>query len=69
MERDGPNESWRRIERLILESGLTAYEIAKRTGIKEASFSQWKAGVHAPCARSLVKLARFFRVPVDQLVG
>lgn len=48
--------------------GLTDYRIAKDTGIDPATFSNWKSGKSSPKLPKLLLLARYFGVPLDDLV-
>lgn len=54
---------------IMKERGLTAYRVSKDTGISTGNFSDWKKGKAKPSARALEKLADYFDVPVDYLLG
>lgn len=58
-----------RISALITERGLTAYKVSKDTGISQSSLSLWKSGKVQPSRDALDKLAAYFDVPVDYLLG
>lgn len=49
--------------------GLTDYKVAKDTGIDPATFSNWKSGKSSPKLPKLLLLARYFGVPLDDLVN
>lgn len=52
--------------RVLLEnSGKTAYQVSKDTGISTATFSNWKQGNYNPKADKLKVLAEYFEVTVD----
>lgn len=57
------------IEKLLLERGLTAYQLSKGTGIPQASLSDWKVGKSQPNVKNLQTLSDYFGVSVDFLLG
>lgn len=56
-------------EKLLAERGITAYKVAKETGISTGSLSDWKKGRSSPKADKLQKIADYFGVSVDYLLG
>ena len=56
-------------ERLLAANKTTVYRVAKETGISNSSFSDWKRGRSSPKADKLQKLADYFGVPVETLMG
>lgn len=48
--------------------GLTDYKVSKDTGIPASTFSDWKSGKSSPKLPKLLLLARYFGVPLDDLV-
>ena len=52
-------------ERLLKERGLTAYRVAKDTGLSQVMFSEWKKGKANPKVDKLYKLATYFDVPLE----
>ena len=58
-----------RLEKLCEERGVSLYRICKDTGISTANMSQWKKGLSSPNLKSLRKLADYFGVPLEYLVG
>lgn len=56
-------------ERLLAAKGTTAYRVAKATGISNSSLSDWKRGRSSPKPDKLQKLADYFEVPVETLLG
>ncbi len=57
-------------EQLLQLKGVSAYRVAKETGISQASLSDWKSGkVKQPSADKLQKIADYFGVTVDYLLG
>ena len=56
-------------EKLLMERGVTAYKVAKATGISTGSMTDWKIGRSAPKVDKLQKIADYFGVSVDYLLG
>ena len=56
-------------EKLLMERGVTAYKVAKATGISTGSMTDWKKGRSAPKVDKLQKIADYFGVSVDYLLG
>ena len=56
---------YEKFERLLSERNLTAYQVAKETGLTSTMFSEWKSGKAKPKADKLLKLAEYFKVPIE----
>lgn len=56
-------------DNLLKEQGVTAYRISKETGIATATLSDWKNGRSTPKQDKLQKIADYFAVSLDYLVG
>lgn len=56
-------------EQLLKEHGVTAYRVAKETGVTTATLTSWKKGVYTPKQEKLQKIADYFGVTVDYLMG
>jgi transcriptional regulator with XRE-family HTH domain len=54
---------------LMAERGVNAVQLSKGTGISTGNISDWKNGKAAPSSKSLAKLAAFFNVSTDYLLG
>ncbi len=54
---------------LISSKKLSIAEVAKSTKISPVLFTQWKAGRQKPSTEALSKLADYFNVSVDYLLG
>ena len=52
-------------ERLLAEKNVTAYRVAKDTGLTPTLFSEWKSGKSKPKVDKLVILAKYFGVPLE----
>lgn len=55
--------------RLRDERGLNDYRVSKAVGISAASLSEWKRGKNKPKTDKLQKLANFFGVSIEYLMG
>lgn len=49
--------------------GINQKELAKILGVTESAVSHWEAGRYAPTTDKLLKIARFYGVTVDELIG
>lgn len=45
--------------------GVTDYKVAKETNIPPSTFSDWRAGRSEPKVGKLMKLAKYFDVPIE----
>ena len=55
-------------EKLLKVNGITAYRVAKDTGISTATLSDWKKGRSTPKQDKLQKIANYFGVSVEYLM-
>lgn len=58
-----------RFEALLRERGTTVYQVSKATGIAASTFTDWKNGRSVPKADKLARVAAFFGVGLDELLG
>lgn len=56
-------------EKLCTEKGVTPYRVCKETGLTTSTISNWKAGRYTPKADKLQKIADFFGVSIEFLMG
>lgn len=61
--------SYQIFDRLLKERETTVYRIAKETGIPASTFTDWKNGRSVPKADKMLKIANFFGVSLDTLLG
>ena len=54
---------------LLKAHGVTVYQISKATGISASTFSDWKSGRSTPKADKMARIADFFGVSLDELLG
>jgi transcriptional regulator with XRE-family HTH domain len=56
-------------DELIKQKGLSAYKVAKDTGISQTTLSDWKRGRSIPKTDKLQKIADYLGVTLDYLLG
>jgi len=54
---------------LLNEKGLKNVDVSRETGIPASTFSDWKKGKSSPKQEKLQKIADFFGVQLDYLLG
>ncbi len=59
----------RRLNELMNENDVNRSIISKETGIPETTFSGWYNAQTTPSLDKLIKLADYFEVSIDYLVG
>ena len=57
------------LKELRLEKQLGQVELAKSIGVSKGVISLWENGLREPNMQSLIALAQFFGVSIDELVG
>lgn len=55
-------------EQLLKKHGVTAYRVAKDTGVTTATLTSWKQGKYTPKREKLEKIADYFNVSIDFLM-
>ena len=55
--------------KLMKERGLTAYRVSMDTGVSQATLSDWKRGRSTPKLQKLQKLADYFGVSLEYMMG
>lgn len=58
-----------RIQELREEKGLTQGNVAEAIGTSRTNIGRWEKGLNEPSYAFVVKLANFFDVSVDYLIG
>ena len=61
--------SYQYFEQLLKMDGSTVYRVSKETGISASTFTDWKNGRSVPKADKLKKIAEYFGVSLDYLLG
>lgn len=54
---------------LRLEKKLGQIELAKAIGVSKGVISLWENGLREPNMYSLIVLAKYFKISIDELVG
>ncbi len=54
-----------KFEELLRKNNVTAYKVAKETGVTTATLTSWKQGKYTPKVEKLQKIADYFGVTVD----
>lgn len=57
------------LKELRLESGLGQVELAKALGVSKGVISLWENGLREPSMSSLIIIAKYFNISIDELVG
>ena len=63
------NEFGERLKELRKEMGLGQIALAQKLGVGKSVISLWETGACEPTLSNLVKIATFFGVNIDYLVG
>lgn len=57
------------LKELRIEAKLGQVELAKAIGVSKGVISLWENGLREPNMYSLILLAKFFKISIDELVG
>lgn len=60
---------YERLEALLKAHHTTVYRLSKDTGISPSTFSDWKSGRSSPKADKLRRIAEYFGISTDTLLG
>lgn len=55
---------YKQFDKLLHEHNISAYKVAKETSIPTATLSDWKNGRSTPKVDKLLKIAKYFKVPI-----
>ena len=58
-----------RIRELRKQMNMTQKELAKHMQIADSTLSYWEMGKYEPDNEALMKLSKFFKVPIDYILG
>jgi len=50
-------------------SGLSQTELARELGVSKSNVNKWELGIRKPDAENLYKLAKYFDVTMEYLLG
>ena len=54
---------------ILQKRNITAYQIAKETGISQGLMGEYKKGLKVPTTQNLIKIADYLNVSIDLLLG
>lgn len=54
---------------ILQERNISAYKLSMNTGISQGLISEYKSGKKEPNLQNLIKIADYFDVSLDYLVG
>ena len=60
---------YKRFTQLLKKHEITAYRVSKETGVTQTTLSDWKTGRSIPRVTTLQKIADYFDVSLDWLMG
>ena len=60
---------YKKYEALRDKAGLTDYAVAQATGIPPQTISAWKNNLYTPKLDKLQKIAKYFGVSIEDLIG
>ena len=60
---------YEKFENLLIEKGVTAYEVAKETGISTTTLTAWKKGLYTPKLDKMIKIANYFGVSIEYFIN
>lgn len=58
-----------RLKQIREDKDIKQEVLAKEIGVKQTTISNWESGAREPDIQSLIKLAKYFNVSVDYLIG
>lgn len=58
-----------RIAQLRIERGLSQADLAKAIGVAQPTIANWEKGAKRPASAKLAKVAEYFNVSTDYLLG
>ena len=61
--------NYKKFEALRDKEGKTNYQVSVESGVSRSTLSEWKDGKHAPELPTLAKLADYFKVSIEELLG
>lgn len=59
------NFSYQKYVELRDSRGVSDYRVATESGVNQSTFSDWKSGRSKPKLEKLLKIARYFDVPIE----
>lgn len=59
---------YKKFEELLAKNNVTAYQVAKTTGVATATLTEWKKGTYTPKVDKLKKIADYFGVAIEEFL-
>lgn len=69
IEQNVQNHDMTRLKELRLKKGVLQSDVAAYIGVNNSTYAYYERGTHNPTPETLCKLADFFGVSVDELLG
>lgn len=51
------------------QAGLSQTELSRAVGISQQNISRWEKGIHVPTIADCIRLANYYGITLDDLVG
>ena len=58
-----------RLKELRAEKHLSQRQLAEATGLRQPTIARWEMGLFEPSASDIIKLAKYFGVSTDYILG
>ena len=58
-----------RFSELLSRRGIKPYRLSKEIGVSEGLISNWRSGERRPAMDNIIKLAEYFEVSADYMLG
>lgn len=68
-EQNVQNHGMNRLKELRIKKGVLQSDVAEYIGVNNSTYAYYERGTHNPTPETLCKLADFFGVTVDELLG
>lgn len=59
---------YERFEKLLIEHGVTPYQVSVATGVATSTLTNWKQGKYTPKVDKLMLIAKFFDVSIEYFI-
>lgn len=59
---------YRNFESIIKKKNITAYQVAKITGVATSTLTEWKKGSYTPKLDKLIKIADCLGVTLEEII-
>ncbi len=66
---EGGDQLYEKFVELLQKHGVSAYKVAKDTGLSQSTLSDWKTGRATPKVDKLLIIARYFGVSIEYFLS